>query len=226
MYLRSGTVPYKSYPYDSRHHLCTSVSQSDLLPILRISTPTPPPEHFDRDDKRMSKHAAADLGQRAQRPWHTRRKTGVRKQHRKRGGVHRLRGTQLRAFLRQVLFPPPATTTDSEPSRSPPPRARVAKRTCSLDSYFLQTPGKQKRNSPGLPGVRGDKASPGSWLSSTGQLSHSFSGILSTPPHPRPPQPSKTATAGNGFKYMSTFGGGKKKNTQLLNYSNSLVTST
>lgn len=101
------TAPYKRCPCGS------GASYLEQVPLIaRASTRR-------KHDKRMSKQAAAPLGQRAQTLARA-VENGGRKQNRKWSrGVLPRNCRQLQAFLWQ-RGPPPATTVGSKPSLSPP----------------------------------------------------------------------------------------------------------
>lgn len=106
----------------------------------------------------MSKHAVADLGQRAQTLAPAVENGGEEAEEKADSGSSSVGRRQLQAFLWQLLLPPSAITIDSKPSLLPP--SPKIKCTFSLDSYFLKTTRKDKRNFSSLPVVKDNKASP------------------------------------------------------------------
>lgn len=158
----------------------------------------------------MSKHAVADLGQRA----HT---LAPAVENGGQEAVQKAESSSSNEQLAVTSFPtavivasPPAITRDPKPSLSPP-----SPHCCQVHILsHLKTSQRDKRNVFRFPVVKDNKASPWSPVKFNGSV---FS-PCPYPTHHRPPHFGKNATAWNSFTYTSTFWGGKGDNF-LITYS-------
>lgn len=172
----------------------------------------------------MSKHAGADLGQRAQtlaaaveNGGRKRAESGVS------GGVHATSCRQLQTLPWQLLLPPPAVTRLQTLAFTSFPKLPSSAHF-SLDSYFLKPTGTSKPNFSRFLIAEDNKASPEAGLSSTVLFPHSS--LAPCPPR-TPAQTTLVQQRGDCQERFQIYVNRlETKQNKLLNYFDSLDTSS